>query len=380
MATLWRVCLVAALALSGLFIAGAMIFTAPGERSDLLSFYAAAMLLRENPALLYGIEAQANAQMQLVPEIMEVLPYGYPPFVAVLFLLLTWLPLRVASVVVFGLNAVALVGVLRLLERRLSLNGEALVWLLRLTCFFVGVHWTFKQAQTSLAALLLLSLYVLDARDRASVRRGMWAGLLLFKPQLAIIPWLLLFWEREWRAALSAMATAAVLFAISVLAVGWRGLEGYPAMLQEMAAGRLQGTHSLSMHSLRGLASFFFPSHWLLVYVFAIVVVISCVFYLHARGTERRATVWANTVVAILLVAPHLMYHDLAMLVLPFALILGERAVHFGWLASVVISMNLLGISFVQFPRYSAFLVVLFVATWLVAVRRKAAHDIALSV
>src|SRR5205823_9439165 len=101
---------------------------------------------------------------------------------------LGWLPFPLAYATATVLNLLCLALTLRLLIRRLELGSDQTFWLLLIVLCAEPVYVTLFQGQVSFLALLLLTLYVLDLQEGQEVRTSVWGGLLLFKPQLLLLP------------------------------------------------------------------------------------------------------------------------------------------------------------------------------------------------
>jgi hypothetical protein len=150
----------------------------------------------------------------------------YSPGLAVLMHPLTYLGMRAAFGVYFGINVAALAGVAYLAQRPVAaLPGKAAMalgvfalpqthWALR-----VG-HFTEILAFAALAGLLL--------SDRKPVIAGVLIAVLALKPQYLPVPLLYLLWSRNWRALLVSVGGLAVLgmAGIAVFAVHTSGVSG----------------------------------------------------------------------------------------------------------------------------------------------------------
>jgi hypothetical protein len=88
-----------------------------------------------------------------------------------------------------------------------------------------------------------LLLYALYRAYRAFVRErdftaGLWIGLLCLKPQYALFLALVLALKRRWLAVAGVLAVAGAIAALSLVAIGWDGIQQYRAMLVEATAFR----------------------------------------------------------------------------------------------------------------------------------------------
>src|SRR5947207_8658270 len=219
---------------------------AEGRVIDFLPLYTGGRLLWQDRTHLYDLERQLAVETPtLAPyPLPGVLPYNYPPFFTLLLVPLAWLPFPLAYATATVLNLLCLALTLHLLLRRLALGSNQTLWLLLIAFCEVPVYVTLFQGQTSLLALLLLTLYVLDLQEGREVRTGAWAGLLLFKPQLLPLPLLILAWRRCWQGLLALMVVATALSLLSLLLVGVEGLQQHVLLMRQMAtAGGTLGVH-----------------------------------------------------------------------------------------------------------------------------------------
>src|SRR5437867_12218934 len=228
-----------------------------GHIIDIMGFRTGSQMFWQDRTHLYDLERQLAVETStLAPHpLPRVLPYNYPPFFALLLVPLAWLPFPLAYATATVLNLLCLALTLRLLIRRLALGSDQTFWLLLLAFCAVPVYVTLFHGQTSFLALLLLTLYVLDLQEGREVRTGVWAGLLLFKPQLLLLPLLILAWRRCWWGLLAAVAVLATLTLLSLVLVGVEGLRQHVLLMPQMAsaAGTL-GVHPWAMHNLRAPA------------------------------------------------------------------------------------------------------------------------------
>jgi hypothetical protein len=316
---------------------GLLTNTRPQLVADFLSLYAGGRLLWQDRTHLYNLERQLAVETSILapdglpkralPHHYQVLPYNYPPFFTLLLVPLSWLPFPLAYVIASVLNLLCLAVTLRLLLQRLALGLEQSRWLLIVAFCAAAIYVTLIQGQTSLLALLLLTLYVLDLQERRGVRAGVWAGLLLFKPQLLPLPLVILAWRRCWRGLLTLLVVLASLVLVSLALVGVEGLQQHVLLVRQMASAEgTLGIHPGAMHNLRALARFSLPRPWDSVGWWGSSALLALItLWVHrpsVRDGQGSAWRWSATIVLLLLLTPHLNTHDLALLLLPCALVL----------------------------------------------------------
>ena len=201
---------------------------------DFVPAYAAGTLVRQGRwAELYSIDPIAHIERQVVRDAdLEPLPvYGpflNPPFFAALYAPLSALPYRHAALLWLGVNLFLLGASIVLLCRMLPAECGWRSW--GLVPLLIVLPLPFWQAichqQNTFLSLLLMCVLVTLWRSSASEPRGMdsvlagvAAGLLFYKPQLALAVSAVLIATLGWRALLGVALTGAALLMFTVLAM-----------------------------------------------------------------------------------------------------------------------------------------------------------------
>ncbi len=184
--------------------------------ADHVQYYVVGQLIDEGtPQRIYDPETMRQRQREVAgPNWRGYLPFRYPPFYALCFAFTSRLPYEASwlawTTVSLGLWAVS----------GWWLNVPWRAWLGWSACFF-PVFAAISFGQNSLVSLAILSgAAVLWLRDRP-LAAGLVAGLLAFKPQLAVGLGLLFLLDarRSWPALLGLLATTAGLAALGWLVV-----------------------------------------------------------------------------------------------------------------------------------------------------------------
>lgn len=247
---------------------------------DLPAFVGAARVLRAGGAL-YDPEAQRLAQADLLPD-GQLCWFAWPPLVAALYVPLSFLPWPLAVGVHSALTTLAAGVAVRAWARRLALPvGVALPAALS----FYPLLRSLPGGQ--LTAVLLLGL----------VLPGL-GGLVVAKPQLGVLPLLVAGrWGALGTGSLAVWAGSAL-----VDGVDWP-VRWLPAALGFARAARADpGSVALWDHPLPGVG---------------ITILAACAWTVR-RDPERRV---ALAVTAAPLLAPHALWYDVGLLVLPLGLI-----------------------------------------------------------
>lgn len=306
------------------------------QRSDFPNLYCAARMLAEGLGhQLYNAELQRQCQERYIGGMSTF--YIHPPFEALLYLAVAWLPLRRAYVLWSLFSLAFLFCGLRHLAK------ESLPWDWRLvvgaSLAFVPVLLCLMQGQDATLFLLLVILAFSAFRRGRFLAAGCWLGLGLFKFQLVLPMALILIWTHKKEGFEFARGFGLVAFAlagISAAISGWPVFTVYPKFLMHLLRQTSSGVSVQAMANLHGLIYLFFhrtQSGWKT----GAVLILSCVLLLRTlsmwkqsqRAYPRSASstyefdfAFAQTVMFALLASFYLNPHDLSLLLLPIALLL----------------------------------------------------------
>jgi hypothetical protein len=209
-----------------------------GPHEDYVVYYSAGRLVREGQGhLLYDVPTVADAEVRSMGRSVGgtgVLAYFNPPFVAAAFAPLSALPIEWATIVIgVGCTGLAVASAFAL-QRLLGLEDRLqrlLFWL-----WFLSLHsvaWGVLHGQLSFLLLLgWLSFIFFQMKGRESLS-GASLALLLIKPQMAVLPLLLMLWKRRWRTLASFAAIAWCLAMVSISVSGPSAIVEYPRFLME---------------------------------------------------------------------------------------------------------------------------------------------------
>ena len=323
-------CVALTLALIGSYIAMLGQDDAGSKHTDFVSYYSGSNLVLHGHAdRLYDFNALGEFERQLVHPLVVrngVLPYVYPPFLAVALTPLAALPFQVAYLVWLAINCLLLVLCLAALQRLARLSGgEALLfWAAGLS--FLPVFIALAQGQTSILLAATLTGCFLAARSGRDELAGGVLALVLIKPPY-VIPILLVFAvRRRWR-ALGAFLIVALVIAVAPLLIGGSSLTaGYVQTLFKATQWKNQfGYGPQWNHSLRGFAELLLPGS--AGSIAGVVLAASSLAALTwvARHRSPIEVPLALAALVCLLYSPHVLIHDLTVLVLPAAVALSIR-------------------------------------------------------
>jgi hypothetical protein len=317
---------------------GASPETLDPRTSDFLQYFSAGrMVLDGHPADMYRWGPMLHMEHRLAfPYALPVHTFQpwliYPPFTALIFAPLAALPFDVARLLWFLLSAVALSFALYLISRIASLSPRADLILRVATFISLPLVQTLREGQVTVFLLLaLLAAYILTLQGRA-IPAGLCLAVFTVKPQYAI-PIVLVLAIRRYYAVLASFAGwLLLLFAVPAVLFGPDTVLGY---LRDMAGLRNGGPifNSVS-ESIYGLAQQTLPRSMVApVWAAASILVIAYLLWYARRAPSLRVP-FALSIVAALLISPHLLLHELVLLLLPAAVAMREanrRGLKIGW-------------------------------------------------
>ncbi len=343
------------------------------SHTDYPAFLTGARLVAAgHAASLYDIAAQEPVQRAIVGDTLfnerGLLPYNHLPFLALALAPFADQPLETSYAVWMIATLLALAGALAVLTGELlayspgrSWRQVEVIWaalgLWGLALGFFPLFNSLLAAQVT--AWVLLSLAI-TLRAFRTGHEG-WAGVALagglLKPQLILVPLLVLLVMRRWRALAGFGAVAGVGGIVSVLALGGVGwVPTYLQLLTQVAGANGTGTiQPLLMGNWRGflgLIAFHFDpagapggaAPWALPLALglgAIYVLVLVAAWLRGgwhptpAGTRAWDVRWAATILTALLTSPHLPPYELALMLLPGVLL--WRALRSGGWGGLVI-------------------------------------------
>lgn len=303
---------------------------------DFTVYYTAARILREGRGnALYDSATQLAAQRGFTADSdirRGPLPYIHPPFEALIFWPLTFLPYFTALELWNALNLLLLIVIWLLLRRSLSALQRIAFgdWMLLSLAFF-PIFANFHQGQD---AIFLLLLFVLgfSALDRDSdFAAGCWFGLGVFKYHFVVPLFLVLALWRGRRFILGFATTAFSMGLISLAIVGWRGALQYPAYAWRVVSMPSLGGLPLRLTpNLLGLLAAvpFFDHGWPLrsaTMIASLGLLLAVALIGKGKDDRQRSRLsFAAAVIASLLAGYSTNTYDLSLLLLPLAIIVDD--------------------------------------------------------
>jgi hypothetical protein len=312
----------------------ALHFSASLKGTDFPHFYCAGrMLLDGRGRQLYETAVQYRYQAQYAGRIGTL--YNHPPFEALLYSGVAWLPLRYAYVLWSILNVLFLgIAARALAQAALPAWDWQMLTIPALT--FVPLLLCLIQGQDSMVQLLIVTLAYADLRRQRDFSAGCWLGLGLFKFEL-VLPLVVVLLVARGATRKHALASGFAIVALALMGAsaaisGWSVFIAYPKFLMHLPTQHFAGIIPEVMANFRGLVYSLFRDDQSLSAI-AMLAVLSAVAMIVAINSWKHVDLmptrhnrfdlaFSTTVLFALLVSYHLNPHDLTLLLLPIALTL----------------------------------------------------------
>ena len=275
---------------------------------------------------LYDADAQAELTARRVPAAAgtRYIPM-YPPQVSIFFAPLAALPYGAALVIwlvlsslLYGLCCYALwLACPRLRNERWTV--------LLLAIAFPGFFHLIVWGQTSAMALACFTAAFFLLRDERPFLAGLALGCLIFKPQLGIAAAFVFAYTRAWRVIAGGILSAAAQLAVPAIYYGAEALRAWMRALGGVVYNvpllepRPYQTHNLRMFWTMLIPGLTLPFALYVLSAFAILGLTAAVW--SHRPALPLALRYSSLLLASVLVAPHLIVYDLAILAPVFLLL-----------------------------------------------------------
>jgi hypothetical protein len=272
---------------------------------DFYSFWNSSLLIHDGRlGEVYALQPSALG---------DLMPLAYPPPFLFFIALVGLIPFGLAFcawIAVTGLLYVASSGA----EKRVALGNPSAA-----LNGFVG------QNGFLTAAIMLFGLRALTARPALG---GAILGLMIIKPQLAVLLPVAVIAGRHWSAVPAAAASASALLVAAALVFGWDSYRGFfdvlPAYQSALVAGRWPWE---KLASVFAFVRWFGAPEWIAWAIHALVALAAAILagVSWARNWDAKIPILAA---ASLLVSPYLFTYDAVLLVAPLAWLADKRP---GW-------------------------------------------------
>lgn len=326
---LFTVCLALVLMASSL-VAIVSNISLVAKRSDFVSFYTGAKIVSIGQGSnLYSLAFQDRVQTQIgasFPIAIDLLPFRNPPFVAAAFMPFTLIELVPAYMAFLVVNVVLVIGFALVSSTLLKpLGGFALVVFMLALSRAAIINLQLGQLSAVMLAVVL-ALYI-AAKTNRNFMLGVVSGLVMVKPQFALILPFMFLMSSAKSAYIKGLASCLVVLAVISLVISGRGVWDYPALLITTETS-VFASPWWRMYSLIPLINTILESLMLHGWVMVPIVAYA---YVAVLAVFHRSVAKVSPAISLLLVcsvalafSPHTLGYDLLIFACPAVALLGE--------------------------------------------------------
>ncbi|MBI4764890.1 MAG: DUF2029 domain-containing protein [Deltaproteobacteria bacterium] len=270
---------------------------------------------------LFNVEIQKTELLKVIPGHLKY--YFNPPVFALPFAGLSCFPLMPAYWIWTVLSLIALFIGVFLITSLSGLKGRE-KWLFGTAALafeptYHNLHW----GNVSAFVLLLAALFFRDLLAGKDQRAGVWLALLMIKPELFLIPAMVVAIKRKWLFLKGYLGMGLLLLILSLAIVGLDGFGDYIKMNLEAARSYTEVQTELHLSNMISFRAFFvrFLYGTAIAEIFSFIYTALSLFLLWMvwRGDwktdlTRFGLQWSLTFLVSLLVAPHVYLQSLILI------------------------------------------------------------------
>ena len=210
-------------------------------KADFSVYYSEGLMIRDGyGSRIYDIELEKQYQKRVMDGRTfagGILPFVYPPHVALIFVPFSYFPRQVAMGFWMAGQLLLLVYFLRMLRRLIPAHTPYEHVLITASILaFLPLFITISIGAFSLIILVCHMKIYLNLREGKCKNAGLWFGTGLLKPQHMMLPGVAFLAARRWRALLVTTLFGLALFVISSLILGWHIWPTYAQLVSTLTS------------------------------------------------------------------------------------------------------------------------------------------------
>lgn len=305
-------------------------------RADFTAFYTGGALIRDSHgSQLYDLELQTTYQKEILQSNSfqdGVLPFNYPPYVAFLFLPLSYFPLKTAYYIWLLFQVILTVILIKQLIKISSfceMNERNYLIVSSLALPYVLI--TLLLGTFSLLMLIAVIQFYFSYKSGHLITAGLWLSILALKPQILVIPIIIILSSKKWNTVITSILIGLFLFTMTGLLLGWNIWIDFLERLSLSSTYFDEfGIYPGAMHNLKGLLTSIFggyQANFINAISFIVFILMLLFVFLLWSGnldpySPRFDLLYSLSISLGLLFSPHLNPQDSIILIAPMAIFL----------------------------------------------------------
>jgi hypothetical protein len=188
---------------------------------DFPAFYSTGrLILKGDWHEIYDRGRQIAEQKYLMGDENTYLPFSYPPYVALVYAPLSFLPFRFAYIIHTAMMALSLLLTLHLIRPMSEQLDKHFMCAFTLSASFYPIFKAITGGQNTSITLLLIALSWKAVSQNREYLAGVYTGLMLFKPQFALPLTGVYLLSGRWRLGISFGVVAIIFYIIGATIIG----------------------------------------------------------------------------------------------------------------------------------------------------------------
>lgn len=305
-------------------------------RADFTAFYTGGAIVRDSHgSQLFDLELQTKYQKDILKGrsfIDGVLPFNYPPYVAILFVPFSHLSLTTAyylwlffQIILIGILIKSLIiisGSWEPIERNYLIVASLAMSYLLVT-LLLGAF--------SLLMLIGIFQFYLSFKYGHYIKAGLWLSILALKPQILVVPLIIVLSNNQWRTLIVSMVAGLFLFTSTGLLLGWNiWIDFLERLTISSTYYDRFGIYPSTMHNIKGMLTSIFGGNQANIInsiSFAAFILMLFLVFLLWRGNRdpnlsEYDLIFSLSMSLGILFSPHLNPQDSLLLIAPLAVFL----------------------------------------------------------
>jgi hypothetical protein len=307
--------------------------------NDFIAYYTGGLLSIINIDNLYSIPVQYDFQEKFIHKYnADFLPFLYPPFVALAFSPLTFLPITAAFNIWTFMNILILSSlIIFILNYYKSYSWWSRIFLILLILAIRPITSIFGFGQITMFLILIILVSWFSYKNKLYFLSGLMLSLLSIKLQYIPLIFLAILLQKNIKMLMGLLLGGISLFIISFINTGLDGLNSYLNFLNDIYNWSDQfGRSIVGQFNIQAITTTIFgintDTSRIVYLLLSSIITISVIYiwYVNRSTNSYKANMkWSALIIAFTLISPHTNIQDLAFLIPVFIILLPKNVSDF---------------------------------------------------